>query len=94
MFFLVHLRWFHQGAELVKAVIKSAFSTLLASPLGFNSLGFQFEETFYFGKCLPMGFSMSCFYFECFSTFIEWVVSKEASTFGILQYLDDFLFVI
>lgn len=27
-------------------------------------------------QCLPMGFSISCTYFESFSTFLEWVVKQ------------------
>lgn len=39
-----------------------------------------------------MGFSLSCFYFEEFSSFTEWVVSSQAVGGGILHYLNDFLF--
>lgn len=37
-----------------------------------------------------MGCSISCDYFDLFSSFIEWVVSCQA---GPDNYLDDFLFL-
>ncbi|KAM3921505.1 uncharacterized protein RB166_010897 [Leptodactylus fuscus] len=37
-----------------------------------------------------MGCSISCSYFEMFSTFLEWIVRQVES---VLHYLDDFLFV-
>lgn len=81
------------AAQLAKADIKSAFRLLPIHPDGFNSLGFQFEGKYFFDKCLPMGCSVSCFYFESFSSFVEWVVAKEAQSSNVLHYLDDFLFL-
>lgn len=49
---------------LAKADIKSAFRILPIHPSCFNPLGFQFQGKFYFDRCLPMGCSHSCFYFE------------------------------
>lgn len=65
--------------------------TLPVSPSG--SLGFYFDGGYYVDKCLPMGFTLSCFYFEAFATFLQWVVIQVFPTGGILHYLDDFLFV-
>lgn len=87
------LRQAGQGAVLAKADIKSAFRLLPVHPQGFNSLGFQFLNKYYFDKCMPMGFSMSCFYFEAFSSFLHWVVSVVIPQGLILHYLDDFLFL-
>lgn len=87
------LQRFGQGSCLAKVDIKSAFRLLPVCASGYNSLGFQFQGSFYFDKALPMGFSLSCFYFEAFSSFIEWVVSRQVVGGGILHYLDDFLFV-
>lgn len=63
------------------------------NPSGFNSLGFSFEEKFYFDKCMPMGFSKSCSYFKSFSTFLQWVLSQNSPQGGVIHYLDDFLFI-
>lgn len=40
-----------------------------------------------------MGCALSCFYFEEFSTFLEWVVSQKSGSQFLLHYLDDFLFM-
>lgn len=40
-----------------------------------------------------MGCSLGCFYFESFSTFLEWVVRRVTGFDFILHYLDDFLFM-
>lgn len=40
-----------------------------------------------------MGCSILCAYFEKFSTFLEWVVKREAGWASALHFLDDFLFI-
>lgn len=87
------LRFFGQGALMSKTDIKSAFRLLPIIPSGFNSLGFYFNDSFYFDKCLPMGYTLSCFYFEAFSTFLNWVIDSRIGEAKSLHYLDDFLFV-
>lgn len=87
------LRKFGCGALMAKADIKSAFRLLPIHPCGFNSLGFQFDDQYYFDKSLPMGFTLSCYYFEAFSTFLNWVVDREIGNTGSMHYLDDFLFI-
>lgn len=77
--------------SLAKADVKSVFRLLPIHPSAFNSLGFYFQDSYYFDKCLWMGCSLSCYYFELFSTFIEWVVSFRAGSNNLLHYLDDFL---
>lgn len=73
--------------------MKSAFRLLPIHLNYFNSLGFYFEQRYYFDKCLPMECSLSCRYFEAFSSFIEWVVKEISGSPHILLYLDDFLFM-
>ncbi|KAM4045389.1 uncharacterized protein ACNLHF_009217 [Anomaloglossus baeobatrachus] len=51
----------------------------------------EWQGRFYVDLCLPMGCSISCSLFESFSTFLEWVVKKEAGVRSVLHYLDDFL---
>lgn len=70
------------------ADIKSAFRLL---PI--NSVGFVFDNQLFFDKCLPMGLTLSCYYFEAFSTFLYWAIDREISNVGSLHYLDDFLFI-
>lgn len=86
-------RAFGPGALLAKADIQSAFRLLPIHPSGFNSLRFQFDKMFFVDKFLPMGCSLSFFYFEAFTTFLEWVVSCVGRAGGVVHYLDDFLFV-
>ncbi|MEE6511523.1 hypothetical protein FKM82_018091 [Ascaphus truei] len=51
------------------------------------------EGLYFVDLCLPMGCALSCFYFETFSTFLEWVIRNRVQAAGIIHYLDDFLFV-
>lgn len=87
------IKGFGKGALMAKADIKSAFRLLPISPLSFNSLGFCFDDFYFFDMCLPMGCSLSCSYFESFASFIQWVVSFESGLDSVLHYLDDFLFI-
>ncbi|XP_041428581.1 uncharacterized protein LOC121396972 [Xenopus laevis] len=82
-----------KGALLAKSDIESAFRLLPIHPECWKLLGFHFEGLFYFDCCLPMGCSLSCYYFEAFATFVQWVVQYETNCKFILHYLDDFLFV-
>lgn len=81
------------GTLLAKADVESAFSLLLVHPEEFHLLGFQFEGAFYFDKCIPMGCSVSCAYFEKFSTFLKWAFRKRSGHHWALHYLYDFLFL-
>lgn len=78
---------------MAKTDIKSAFRLLPINPSGFNSLGFQFNNKYYFNMCLPMGFTFSCYYYELHSSFLNWVVDREIDIVASLHYLDDFLFI-
>ncbi|KAM3936673.1 uncharacterized protein RB166_018270 [Leptodactylus fuscus] len=82
-----------RGALLAKSDIESAFRLLPVHPNCYHLLGCQFGGFFYYDMCLPMGCSISCRYFEMFSTFLEWVVRQESGASSVIHYLDDFLFV-
>lgn len=69
-----------KGALLSKADIKSAFRLLPTK--AFNCLGFN--GGFYYDKCLPLCCSLSCCYFETFSTFLEWVVSFKTGLSNLI----------
>lgn len=62
-------------------------------PSAFPFLGFCFQEGYYFDKCMPMGCSVSCAYFEMFSTFLQWVLVQSSGLSTVVHYLDEFLFV-
>ena len=73
-----------RGALMAKSDIKSAFRLLPVHPDDFNLLGFTFDGSFYYDKCMPMGCSISCVTFERFSTFLEYCACKVAQTRKIL----------
>lgn len=55
---LFKIRNVGSSALLAKADIQSVFRLLPIHPSAFNSLGFYFQNEFYFNKCLPMGCSL------------------------------------
>lgn len=79
------IRMFGYGALIPKADVKSSFRLLPVNPAGFNSLGIYFDGGFYFDKCLSMGFTLSCYYFEAFASFIQWVVEQAAPDGGVFH---------
>ncbi|XP_066446924.1 uncharacterized protein [Eleutherodactylus coqui] len=81
------------GAMLAKADIESAFRLLPVHPDCFHLLGCRIEGYYFVDMCLPMGCSISCYYFEVFSSFLEWMLRFETDIPSVLHYLDDFLFV-
>lgn len=81
------------GALMAKADIESAFRLLPVHPEDFCLLGFWFEGGYYIDRALPMGCSISCSAFECFSTFLEWVTRQRMRDNSSVHYLDDFLFM-
>lgn len=81
-----------RGAFLAKSDILSA-TGLLPIWLGdFELLGFQFDNCYYYDKCLPFGCLISCFTVEKFLSFLDWLVRKRTESREVLHYLDDFLF--
>lgn len=68
------------GTLLAKTDIEAAFRLLLVHPESFRWLGCFWEGQFFVDLCLPMGCSVSCAYFETFSTFLEWVISDSVGT--------------
>ncbi|KAM4021777.1 LOW QUALITY PROTEIN: uncharacterized protein ACNLHF_027092 [Anomaloglossus baeobatrachus] len=81
------------GALLAKSDIEAAFRLLPVHPDCFHLLGCKVNEHYYYDMCLPMGCSISCHYFELFSSFLDWVVRYETGSNSLIHYLDDFLFV-
>ncbi|KAM9294537.1 uncharacterized protein PAF06_018723 [Gastrophryne carolinensis] len=78
---------------MAKTDIESAFRLLPVHPDSLYLLGCFFEGGYYVDRCLPMGCSISCAYFEAFSSFLEWVVKERAGMGSVTHYLDDFLCV-
>ena len=79
------------GAEMAKCDIKS-FRILPVHPSDFNFLRFQFQDSFYIDRALPMGCSVSCAAFEKFSTFIKCKLRSSVSCKSTAHYFDIYLF--
>ncbi|CAJ0965330.1 unnamed protein product [Ranitomeya imitator] len=90
---LIILRKAGPGAWMAKSDIASAFRLLPVHPDCYHFLGCFADVYYYYDTCLPMGCSISCKYFELFSSFLEWVVKFETGSQLVTHYLDDFLFV-
>ncbi|KAM4675807.1 LOW QUALITY PROTEIN: uncharacterized protein O3C94_008412 [Discoglossus pictus] len=82
-----------RGALLAKVDIKSAFRLLPVHPVSQQLLGCSILGKFFVDLCLPMGCSISCSFFEKFSSFLHWVVCAKTGLYSVVHYLDDFLFV-
>ena len=80
------------GALMAKMDVKSAFRLLPVHPEDFSLLGFKVGDYYFFDKCMHMGCSISCAFFEKFSTFLEWVVKSRSGVDFMVHYLDDFFF--
>ncbi|KAM9330146.1 uncharacterized protein PAF06_009848 [Gastrophryne carolinensis] len=78
---------------MAKTDIESAFRLLPVHPDSQYLLGCYFEGGVFIDRCLPMGCSVSCAYFEAFSTFLEWVVKEKSGLSAVTHYLDDFFCV-
>lgn len=76
-----------------KANIQSDFRLLPVHPESFCLLGFQFEDSYFFDKALPMGCSISCKAFEAFSSFLQYTVRSKTGFRSTVHYLNDFLFI-
>ena len=81
------------GCYMGKTDIKDAFRLLPISPSCYPLLLMHFQGSYFYDKCLPMGLSISCNYFERFSSALEWVVRSSLQFSSIVHVLDDFFFV-
>lgn len=76
---------------MTKSDIESAFRLLPVHPVCYHLLGCRVDVFFYYDTCCPMGCSISCHYFEVFSSFLERVVRCDSC--AIIHYLDDFFLI-
>ncbi|KAM4023529.1 uncharacterized protein ACNLHF_028199 [Anomaloglossus baeobatrachus] len=90
------IRWVKKcgkGALMAKTDIESAFRLLPVHSDCVRLLGCFWEGAYFVDRCLPMGCSISCAFFETFSSFLEWVVRDVSGLSALVHYLDDFLCV-
>jgi hypothetical protein len=84
---------FGSGSFIAKSDIEKAFRILPLHPESYHLMGFKWKNLFYYDKCLPMGCSVSCHFFEEFSSAIQWVLCHHFQMVGITHILDDFMFI-
>ena len=63
------------------------------NPCDYDLLGFCWENSSYFDKCLPMGASSSCKIWESFSTALQWIAKSKLAISGVLHLSDNFLLI-
>ncbi|XP_063772971.1 uncharacterized protein LOC134909710 isoform X2 [Pseudophryne corroboree] len=83
------VRSYGSGALMAKIDVESAFRLLPLHPDSFRFMGFLIGAEYFIDKCLPMGCSVSCSFFERFSTFLHWCVESASGGHGVAHYLDN-----
>lgn len=79
------------GSFFSKSDIADAYRIVPVHPNDNSLLGFKFNGSFYYDKCLPMGASSSCCIFERFGSNLEWIAKEVLKIPSIIHILDDFL---
>ena len=91
------VKQFGRRALMAKTDIENAFRLLPIFPLDRCLLGFTWKSDkgvrqFNVDCCLPMGLSVSCRYFEIFSSALQWIM--EVKYGAVMSHtIDDFFFV-
>ncbi|KAJ1166543.1 hypothetical protein NDU88_006943 [Pleurodeles waltl] len=86
---LERLRVLGRGTLLAKTDIEAAFRLLPVHPEDYHLL--RFNGDYFYDKCMPMGCSVSCSYFEQFSSALQWIFIRRTGHANVIHYLDDFL---
>ena len=81
-----------KGTLVVKANLKDAFRIIPIHPEVYNLLGFTWGGKYYYDRCLPMGYSVSCQIFEWLSCSSQWILSKKLAVSHMSHILEDFIF--
>ena len=81
------------GCFMSKCDIASAFRIIPLRPDQYYLFGFEWNNKFYYDKCLPMGCGSSCNIFETLSTALHWIAYRKLAIQLIVHFLDDFLLV-
>ena len=80
-----------QGCFMAKTEIENAFRIIPIRPEDYGLLGMQWQDLYYYDRCMPMDCSFSSLTFETFSTALEWIAHSRLNMSYILHLLDDFL---
>ena len=87
------MKFYGKGCLLSKTDIENSFKIIPIHPDDHELLGFSLGDQYYFDRTLPMGLSLSCKFFETFSTAVHWIIDHKLGGSGCVHLLDDFLFV-
>ena len=87
------IKKFGQGSLMAKADIAHAYKLVPVSQESFKLMGFKVGEKYFYDKTLPMGLSVSCQWFELFSSALHWILEHKFGVTGTVHILDDFIFV-
>ena len=75
----LHMR---AGCFMAKTDVKSAFRIIPSHPNDFALLGMNWQDSYYFDRCLPMGCSSSWAIFEAFGTVLEGLAMTRLGASG------------
>ena len=81
------------GSFMAKTDIKKAYRIIPIKPQQYHLFCFEWNNSYYFDKCLQMGCSSSSQIFEKFSSAMEWVAKHHLKITYICHILDDFFLV-
>ena len=78
---------------MAKTDIADAFRLVPLHPADYHLTGFQWQNKFYYDRCLPQGSASSCHIFETISTALKWILQNKLQVGTVVKVLDDFLFI-
>ncbi len=79
------------GCRLFKTDIRSAFRLLPLKKSQYRLTGIFFGNHWFIDKTLVMGASSSCFLFESFSNFLNWIIIEITGDPDLYHFLDDYI---
>ena len=79
--------------RISKADVEQAYRIIPIHPDSVHLLGFSWEGSYYYDRCLPFGLSISCRIFEAFSQAIHWILVHLLKVPKLTHILDDFMFL-
>lgn len=80
------------GALMAKADLQDAFRIIPIHPDDYRLLGFVWNGSYYYDRCLPMGCRVSCAIFEALSAALQWILQHHLGILHMSHILDDFIF--
>ena len=79
------------GCLVAKADFKDAFRLVPVSPASYRLLGFIWDGSYFYDRCLPMGCAISCQTFESLSQALQWILVNKLAVNHVSHILDDFI---